>query len=46
MLLNRRNENLIVEETAWSCFDYDYEAFGNWLFIVNELNNKGMKIIK
>ena len=34
MLLNRRNENLIVEETAWSCFDYDYEAFGNWLFNV------------
>lgn len=34
MLLNRRNENLIVEETAWSCFDYDYDAFGNWLFNV------------
>lgn len=34
MLLNRRNENLIVEETAWSCFDYEYNAFGNWLFNV------------
>ena len=41
MLLNRQGENLIVEETAWSCFDYDYNAFGNWLFNVAYASSLG-----
>ena len=41
MLLNRQGENLIVEETAWSCFDYNYNAFGNWLFNVGYASSLG-----
>lgn len=32
MILNRMGENLIVEDVAWKCYDYEYEGFGNWTF--------------
>lgn len=41
MLLNSKKENLLVEETAWSCFDYDYNAFGNWLFNMSYASSLG-----
>ena len=34
MLLNRLGENLIVEDVAWSSYDYNYDGFGNWVYNV------------
>lgn len=34
MVLNGMGENLKVEDVAWSCYDYNYKAFGNWVFNV------------
>lgn len=32
MAMNRMGENLLLEETAYRDYDYDYDGFGNWAF--------------
>ncbi|MFD2618416.1 MULTISPECIES: C39 family peptidase [Terrilactibacillus] len=32
MAMNRMGENLLLEETAYRDYDYEYDGFGNWAF--------------
>ena len=43
MLLNRLGENLKVEDVAYSCFDYNYNEFGNWTYNVAYAGSLGYK---
>lgn len=43
MLLNRLGENLLVEDVAYKCLDYENNSFGNWSYNVAYAGSLGYK---